>query len=134
MPHKPLPIPNNVEPSDARRTYLGSAPSIRRERTTDDDIAGYIGICHLRKLMGAEISIKRPVCAADRFEFIHKRYAARLDPRTRSQLGYPLTPRENAGDADVTASALRGYGARHVFASMAELQGFNWQYVPGEPT
>ena len=99
---------------------------------TDSEVAAYIGLCHLRRLMGAEISAKRPACDADRFEFVHKRYAARLDPHTRSQLGYPLTSRENAGDADVTASALRGYGARHVFASMAELQGFDWQHVPGE--
>lgn len=119
--------------SDAPRTYLADAPTPRRERTSDDEIAAYIGICHLRALIGADVRPKRPVCAADRFEFVHKRYASRLDPHTRSRLGYPITSRENAGDADSTASALRGYGPRHVFASMAELQGFDWQRVPGEP-
>lgn len=133
MPHKPISVQNTQQPSDARRTYLGSAPGIRRESTADDEIAGYIGICHLRKLMGAGIAVKRPVCAADRFELVHKRYASRLDPHTRSQLGYPLAHGEAPGDRDATASALRGYGARHVFASMAELHGFDWQHVPGEP-
>lgn len=133
MPHKPVQVQNTPEPSDARRTYLGSAPSVRREHTPDDEIAGYIGLCHLRKLMGADICAKRPVCAADRFEFVHKRYASRLDPHTRSRLGYPLATRESIGDADTTASALRGFGPRHVFASMAELCGFDWQHVPGEP-
>jgi len=133
VPYKPAPIQNTPEHSDARRTYLGSAPGVRRESTADDEIAGYIGICHLRKLMNADIRPRRPVCAADRFEFVHKRYASRLDPHTRTQLGYPLASHEAPGNSDATAAALRGYGPRHVFATMAELQGFDWQHVPGEP-
>ena len=133
MPHKPVSVQHIPEPSDARRTYLGSSPSVRREPTADDEIAGYIGICHMRKLMGADINPKRPVCAADRFEFVHKRYASRLDPHTRSRLGYPLASHEAAGNVDTTAAALRGFGPRHVFASMSELKAFDWQHVPGEP-
>lgn len=133
MPYEPVQVQKIQQPSDANRTYLGPSPSIHRQRSADDDIAAYIGMCHLRFLMSAAIQIQRPVCAADRFEFVHKRYVSRLDPHTRSILGYPLTAREKPGDVDATASALRGYGPRHVFASMAELQGFDWQHVPGEP-